>query len=130
VECELARLPADPGFQGAADVLVRPESVSLSTGPAGSGRGRVEGRVVEREFFGHDQLVHVELPSGRRIRSRSLSFPVWHPGDRVRVSVDGPVNVFKPEDSAHLRAIAMGDADYDFDALAEIHAQRGEHLDR
>jgi len=96
VRCELARVPADPGFSGAADVLVRPESVSLSVGARG-GREMIEGRVVEREFFGHDQLVHVELPSGRRVRSRSLSYPVWHPGDRVRVQLDGPVNVFAPE---------------------------------
>jgi iron(III) transport system ATP-binding protein len=89
VECELARLPADPGLDGPAEVLVRPESVALSLG----GRG-LEGRVVEREFFGHDQLVHVELPSGLRLRSRSLSHPVWHPGDRVTVALDGPVNVF------------------------------------
>ena len=97
VECELALLRVDPGFKGEAEVLVRPESVSLSSG-AGASRGpRVEGRVVEREFFGHDQLVHVELPSGRRVRSRSLSYPVWHPGDRVRVQIEGPVNVFAPE---------------------------------
>jgi iron(III) transport system ATP-binding protein len=92
VECELARLPVDPGFRGPAEVLVRPESVSLALG----GRGRLEGRVIEREFFGHDQLVHVELPSGVRVPSRSLSHPVWHPGDRVTVQVDGPVNVFAP----------------------------------
>jgi iron(III) transport system ATP-binding protein len=97
VECEVARLPVDPGFRGEADVLVRPESVALSLGPAGGVRHAVEARVVEREFFGHDQLVHVELPSGRRLRSRSLSHPVWHPGDRVRVAIDGPVNVFAPE---------------------------------
>ena len=41
--------------------------------------------------------MHVELPSGRRLRSRSLSYPVWHPGDRVRVQLDGPVNVFAAE---------------------------------
>jgi iron(III) transport system ATP-binding protein len=95
VEFELARVPLDPSLRGKVDVLVRPESVSLSLGPgSGSGGERVEGRVVERQFFGHDQLVHVELPSGRRVRSRSLSYPVWHPGDQVRVAVDGPVNVF------------------------------------
>jgi iron(III) transport system ATP-binding protein len=98
VECELARLHLDPGFAGAAEVIVRPESVALSIGAAASRGPRVEGRVVEREFFGHDQLVHVELPSGRRVRSRSLSYPVWHPGDRVRVQIDGPVNVFAPEE--------------------------------
>jgi iron(III) transport system ATP-binding protein len=95
VECELARVPAEPGLAtGAAEVLVRPEAIALSYGPAGGGRTQLEGVVVEREFFGHDQLVHVELPSGRRLRSRSLSYPVWHPGDRVRVQLDGPVNVF------------------------------------
>ena len=93
VEFELARVPIDAGFTGAADVLVRPESVSLSLS---GGRDRIEGRVVEREFFGHDQLIHVELPSGRRVRSRSLSHPVWHPGDRVTVRIEGPVNVFEP----------------------------------
>ncbi len=94
VECELARVPAEGVDSGEAEVLVRPESVALSIGPAAGGRTQVEGVVVEREFFGHDQLVHVELPSGRRLRSRSLSYPVWHPGDRVRVQLDGPVNVF------------------------------------
>jgi iron(III) transport system ATP-binding protein len=94
VDCELARVPAEGVASGAAEVLVRPESVALSLGPAAGGRKALEGVVVEREFFGHDQLVHVELPSGRRLRSRSLSYPVWHPGDRVRVQLDGPVNVF------------------------------------
>jgi iron(III) transport system ATP-binding protein len=94
VECELARVPAEGVDAGEAEVLVRPESVALSIGPGAGGRKQVEGVVVEREFFGHDQLVHVELPSGRRLRSRSLSYPVWHPGDRVRVQLDGPVNVF------------------------------------
>ena len=100
VECELARVPAEGVGTGSAEVLVRPESVALSSGPAASGRKvQVDGVVVEREFFGHDQLVHVELPSGRRLRSRSLSYPVWHPGDRVRVQLDGPVNVFAAADA-------------------------------
>jgi iron(III) transport system ATP-binding protein len=100
VECELARVPAEGVTSGEAEVLVRPESIALSYGPGSGGRTVVEAVVVEREFFGHDQLVHVELPSGRRIRSRSLSYPVWHPGDRVRVQLDGPVNVFAASASA------------------------------
>jgi hypothetical protein len=56
--------------------------------------------VVERTFYGHDQLVRVELTSGRRIRSRRLGFPAWHPGDRVKVWIDGPVNVLAPEEPA------------------------------
>ena len=51
-----------------------------------------EAVVLERSFYGHDQLVHLELRSGLRLRSRRLGFPAWHPGDRVRVWLDGPVN--------------------------------------
>jgi iron(III) transport system ATP-binding protein len=98
-ECELGRVHVSDAVvpDGAAEVLVRPESVALSFGGGASGAGGrplLDAVVVEREFFGHDQLVHVQLASGRRLRSRSLSHPVWHPGDRVQVTLAGPVNVF------------------------------------
>ncbi len=38
-----------------------------------------------------------ELASGTRVRSRRLGFPAWHPGDRVRVWVDGPINALAAE---------------------------------
>jgi iron(III) transport system ATP-binding protein len=92
VECELGRFPIPKELEGTVDVVVRPESVALGQGPA-PGRDRsYEGVVVAREYYGHDQLVEVELQSGRRLRSRSVGFPIWHPGDRVRVWIDGPVN--------------------------------------
>jgi iron(III) transport system ATP-binding protein len=53
--------------------------------------------VVARSFYGHDQLVHLELPSGLRLRSRRLGFPAWHPGDRVRIWIDGPVSAVEPD---------------------------------
>src|SRR3712207_1242813 len=56
VECELARVPAEGVSAGEAEVLVRPESVALSLGPGAGGRKQLEAVVVEREFFGHDQL--------------------------------------------------------------------------
>jgi iron(III) transport system ATP-binding protein len=92
VECELGRIGLDPGFQGPAEVIVRPESVAIGTGPNPRGEG-ISGVVVERTFYGHDQLIEVELESGRRVRSRRLGFPAWHPGDHVRVWIEGPVNV-------------------------------------
>ena len=105
VECELARITMSPGFEGPAEVIVRPEAVQLSAGPGPRGDEH-EGVVVAREFYGHDQLVQVELPSGLRIRSRRSGFPAWHPGDRVRVWLEGPVNVLpRPEEAA-----AMGRA--------------------
>ena len=92
VECELGHFPIPKELEGDVDVLVRPESVALGQGPA-PGRDRsFEGVVVGREYYGHDQLVEVELASGRRLRSRSVGFPIWHEGDRVRVWIDGPVN--------------------------------------
>ncbi len=93
VECELGRFPIPLELQGDVDVIVRPESVALGAGPAPPRGDRAhEGTVVAREYYGHDQLVVVELASGRRVRSRSIGFPIWHAGDRVRVRVDGPVN--------------------------------------
>ena len=97
VECELGRFPIPKQLEGEVDVLVRPESVALGAGPA-PGRDRaLEGVVVAREYYGHDQLVVVELSSGRRLRSRSMGFPIWHPGDRVRVWIEGPVNALAAE---------------------------------
>ncbi len=88
VDCELQRLPVDPGFEGLADVMIRPECVGVGTGHDGA-----EAVVVGRTFYGHDQLLELELASGLRLRSRRLGFPSFHPGDHVRVFAEGPVNV-------------------------------------
>jgi iron(III) transport system ATP-binding protein len=95
VECELGRFGAAPDLAGRVQVVIRPESVAI-----GSGRGRepqTEALVVGRSFYGHDQLLQLELPSGLRLRIRRLGFPTWHPGDRVRVWIDGPVSAVKPD---------------------------------
>jgi iron(III) transport system ATP-binding protein len=90
VVCELGSLPSEPSRSGPVDVLVRPESVAIGiSGPASA----AEADVVGRRFYGHDQLVELRLRSGRTIRSRRLGFPAWHPGDRVRVWIDGPADV-------------------------------------
>jgi iron(III) transport system ATP-binding protein len=90
VECELGRFPVSADLAGAVAVVVRPESIAIGTQAAHG--VEVSARVVERSFYGHDQLVQLELDSGLRLRSRRLGFPAWHPGDRVRVWVDGPVS--------------------------------------
>jgi iron(III) transport system ATP-binding protein len=96
VECELGRFGAAPDLTGRVNVLIRPESVAIGTGPA-SGQEQAQAVVVARSFYGHDQLVHLELPSGVRVRSRRLGFPAWHPGDRVRIWIDGPVSAVEPD---------------------------------
>jgi iron(III) transport system ATP-binding protein len=91
VECELDRIGVNSEHRGEVDVVIRPESIAI--GAASPVPNAVTGVVVDREFYGHDQLVVVELPSGRRVRSRRIGFPAWHPGDQVRVWIEGPVNV-------------------------------------
>jgi iron(III) transport system ATP-binding protein len=89
-ECELGSLPAESGVEGPVDVLVRPESLAIGLqGP----KRATSAEVVSRQFFGHDQLVELRLPSGRMVRARRLGFPPWHPGDRVSVWIDGPADV-------------------------------------
>jgi iron(III) transport system ATP-binding protein len=95
VECELGRFPIPAEIEGEVDVVIRPESVALGQGRAVRGERTYDGVVVAREYYGHDQLVVVKLESGRRVRSRSIGFPIWHPGDHVRVWVDGPVNALR-----------------------------------
>jgi iron(III) transport system ATP-binding protein len=93
VECELGTLPAEQ-LDGPVDVLVRPESIAIGlNGPEGA----ADAEVVNRRFFGHDQLVELRLRSGQIVRSRRLGFPAWHPGDHVRAWVDGPADVMPRE---------------------------------
>jgi iron(III) transport system ATP-binding protein len=93
VECELGPLAVDPSFEGPAEVIVRPESFGLSAGPTPRDASASRAVVTNRDFYGHDQLLHLELESGRRLRCRRPGFPAWHPGDHVRVWIDGPVMV-------------------------------------
>jgi iron(III) transport system ATP-binding protein len=93
VDCELGSFPVSAELSGPVEVVIRPESVAI--GAHAQHGVEVEARVVGRAFYGHDQLVHLELDSGRRLRSRRLGFPAWHPGDRVRVWVDGPVSALE-----------------------------------
>ena len=88
-ECELGRFAVADDLRGAVELVIRPESVAI--GHRSARDADASAVVVGRSFYGHDQLVELELPSGLRLRSRRLGFPAWHAGDRVRVWVDGPV---------------------------------------
>jgi iron(III) transport system ATP-binding protein len=81
---------ADGAPRGTVDVVLRPESVRLWLDGSGIG-------VVRRiEYFGHDQLVEVEVGLGRgtRVRARLGSARVLVPGDRVSVAVANEVLTF------------------------------------
>ncbi|MBI2907224.1 MAG: ABC transporter ATP-binding protein [Chloroflexi bacterium] len=88
VSCELGRFQSRTAASGEVDVMFRPENTQPILHPDGPCE------VVLREFFGHDQLVTVRLPSGDRIRARVGPEADFAPGDRVRVRVRGDVTVF------------------------------------
>ncbi|HEX6602765.1 MAG TPA: ABC transporter ATP-binding protein [Solirubrobacterales bacterium] len=92
IECELGQLPNREGHTGEVDVLVRPESLAIGTIEPPDKRTQ-KATVVSRSFFGHDQLVELQLPSGAVVKVRRLGFPAWHPGDNVRIWIEGPADV-------------------------------------
>ncbi|MFP5320920.1 MAG: ABC transporter ATP-binding protein [Acidimicrobiia bacterium] len=99
-ETELGPVVLDVPADGPVDVLVRPEAVVVvHRGEAGeAAAGAVAGRVLSRAFFGHDQLLSVELDSGRRLHSRVGGARSWRPGDEVLVRLVGPVHALPADD--------------------------------
>jgi iron(III) transport system ATP-binding protein len=73
---------------GAATVVIRPESLRLRPDPDGPGE------VVAISYFGHDQLVQVEVAGAHLLRARRGPRLDLERGDRVRLEVDGPVIAF------------------------------------
>jgi iron(III) transport system ATP-binding protein len=92
IECELGQLPNREGHTGEVDVLVRPESLAIGTIEPPDRRSQ-KATVLSRSFFGHDQMVELQLPSGSVVKARRLGFPAWHPGDNVRIWIEGPADV-------------------------------------
>lgn len=95
VDTELGRLRTDRDVGGAVEVMIRPEAVVVT---AVERPADVTCRVVERAFYGHDQLLTLELGSGRLLRSRVAGAAPWQRGDDVQVRVDGLVHVLTPSD--------------------------------
>jgi len=99
VECELGRLPVvGGGPEGAVEVVIRPEAVELH--PLDGGRtAAAPARVLGSSFYGHDQVVQVELASGRQVQSRNPGYRAWPVGDHVDVIVQGSVSVVPTDHS-------------------------------
>ncbi len=100
----LGASPAATAGNGPVDALVRPEMIVLTpdtdegtSAPAaarGGARGGVPGRIVSRQFYGHDQVITIELGGGEMIEARvGGHYPVF-PGSRVRLSIRGVVQTF------------------------------------
>jgi iron(III) transport system ATP-binding protein len=71
--------------EGRVTVMVRPEDISIVPDPDG------DAVVVDREFFGHDQLITVTLPGGITLRVRSGPGTLVAPNQRVWLKVGSAV---------------------------------------
>jgi iron(III) transport system ATP-binding protein len=78
---------AEP-HDGPVQVLLRPEALQLTPGD--------DATVTELEFYGHDTVYALELPSAVRLRCRAGSVPQHAPGARVAVRYVGPPAVAWP----------------------------------
>ncbi|MBW3659302.1 MAG: ABC transporter ATP-binding protein [Actinobacteria bacterium] len=89
IDTPIGRLPTAGEVEAdRADAVLRPESVRVRPRPDGPVR------VTAVTFFGHDQLVHLQLADGTTLRSRQGPELRVVAGDRVDIEVVGPVAVF------------------------------------
>jgi iron(III) transport system ATP-binding protein len=89
VTCELGSFATTCIHTGQVEVMIRPEDVGLTLNPSGPAE------IVEREYYGHDQLLKVCLASGHHLYSRLLgSEGDFQPAQRVDLQVRHEVVVY------------------------------------
>ena len=93
VHTPLGVLAAPPSVEGDVAVVVRPEQLEVAPGDLPS----VDAVVSQREFYGHDALLRLELGDGVYATARTPGHPLPEVGASVRVGVRGPVVVFPAE---------------------------------
>lgn len=89
VECEIGRLPILEPVQGEVEVMFRPEDLLLDADPEGPGV------IVDRTYFGHDQLLKIELNTKTILKARMVGCcRGLQEGLRVAFRVDNPVMAY------------------------------------
>ncbi len=86
VECVLGQLPIQNEIVGPVQVMLRPETIHVNLGNEGQ-----RGRVLDIEFYGHDQILRIELDTGERLLARRDAIQPFLPGQQISVQ---PVGVF------------------------------------
>ncbi len=81
VDTPLGQFPDPTNTSGTVEVMIRPEAVRLIADDGGPAL------VVDREFYGHDQLVTLHLDGGHRLLARTGPDPIFNPGDHARYEV-------------------------------------------
>jgi iron(III) transport system ATP-binding protein len=104
VDTPIGRLPTSrPLDSDVVSVMVRPESLRLRASASGSGV------VSAISYFGHDQLVWVDLPDGQQLRARRGPRLDIERGERVELQVDGPVVPFSGDEATAAAMPTAGD---------------------
>ncbi|WP_418607212.1 ABC transporter ATP-binding protein [Georgenia sp. SUBG003] len=120
VLCAFGALPAR-GYvpRGAVDVMLRPEQIALT--PAGA--GQLDATVRRVTYFGHDAVVELSLTdaveAGYGVRARVVGLQPPEPGDRVGLTVVGPVRAF-PGDRSSPRDLARPGASLDAQVVRSV----------
>ncbi len=87
IECELGILATRKQIHGQVDILLRPENIELLAAQPGLPAARVRHSL----FFGHDQLITVQLPTGTYLTARLGPSDAYVPDLPLRVAVRSPV---------------------------------------
>ncbi len=89
VECELGKLAILEPQQGEVELMFRPEDLILTPDEQGPGE------IIERTYFGHDQMLKIRLDSSTILRSRLVGCcRGMHEGHRVRVHIETPIMAY------------------------------------
>ncbi|MEZ4676976.1 MAG: TOBE domain-containing protein [Caldilineaceae bacterium] len=86
-------------MHGPVELLLRPENllahpVDGSTAQDQRLAGLVQGEIHNVLFFGHDQLIHVQLPDGSCLDVRADSLQQYRIGQSVALQIREPVMVY------------------------------------
>ncbi|HMP72383.1 MAG TPA: ABC transporter ATP-binding protein [Kiritimatiellia bacterium] len=89
VQCELGLLELHHPARGDVEVMFRPEDLVMTADPSGPGV------IIDRDYFGHDQILRIQLDSGTQLKSRMVGCcRGFREGQRVSVHVDTPVMAY------------------------------------
>ncbi len=95
VDTPLGSFAATSGRSGNVEVMIRPDAVRLTLD------NEAAALVVDREFYGHDQLVTLHLDDGHRLLARVGPETIFNPGDHVRFEVTDVVVFPHSEEHEH-----------------------------
>ena len=91
VATEIGLLEVGQPVYGPVEVMLRPEWLNLTEDPDGAGH------VIDRVFYGHDQMIRVRLSSGMDLHIRARSPMDFGQGQRVSVQARRDAIVFQED---------------------------------